>query len=107
MAQIIYIYININIKNELYEFYLAQNYFIDLIYNFGFVTLLPLIFSFYYTFLKIINSKLSDYKNETLYFILFTILLPFFSLSFNDIYIGSLSFFYWSVIINNDLIQNK
>ena len=35
-----------NIKNDLYDIYLSQNYFIDLIYNFGFICLSTIIFYF-------------------------------------------------------------
>tara|TARA_B100000886_G_scaffold78999_5_gene51209 strand:- start:8 stop:2314 length:2307 start_codon:yes stop_codon:yes gene_type:complete len=88
-----------NIKNELYDIYLSQNYFIDLIYNFGFICLVPIIFLFYYSFLKLKKLPISVFNNEIFFFILFSIIFPLFSLSLNDIYVGSFTFLYWSIIL--------
>jgi hypothetical protein len=89
-----------NYFNEEYQFPLPISFYQDFIYNFGLVSLIPLLYLIYYTVKKIKNRISSTSNIEMMFFIFFVIGYPLLAVSLNDIYIGSIIYLYWSTLIN-------
>ncbi len=90
-------------KNNLYElnplFNTSFNYFVDFIYNLGFLTLLPLIYliiKFLKNFLNYIKKSSSEFTVFlSISILLFLILDTFIKSSLRELYTGSLLYFFW------------
>ena len=88
------------------------NYYIDFIYNFGFISLLPLIFIIYLTFSKTIIHKKQIINNRQyliIFFVLSIILVIecFIKVPLKQPYIGILSFFIWGIYYSKLISYNK
>ena len=88
------------------------NYYIDFIYNFGFISLLPLIVIIYLTFSKTIIHKKQIINNRQyliIFFVLSIILVIecFIKVPLKQPYIGILSFFIWGIYYSKLISYNK
>ena len=96
-----------NINNELYKNLPGIfNYYLDFIYNFGFLSIIPLLILIFLTIKKTYNLRKSFYKNYTylsLFFVLMLILFvdSFLKVSLKQPYIGIIIFFTWGVYYSN------
>ena len=98
---------NISISNPLFS--TSFNYFVDYIYNFGFMTLIPLLYLIFSFFKKLI-FYLQDPKSKFIVFTSFVILIfllvdTFIKSSLREIYVGNLFYFLWGFTYYN--LKNK
>ena len=98
---------NISISNPLFS--TSFNYFVDYIYNFGFLTLIPLLYLIFSFFKKLI-FYLQDPKSKFVVFSSFVILIfllvdTFIKSSLREIYVGNLFYFLWGFTYYN--LKNK
>tara|TARA_B100000989_G_scaffold81467_2_gene58160 strand:- start:1151 stop:3529 length:2379 start_codon:yes stop_codon:yes gene_type:complete len=88
---------NINESNPLFS--TSFNYFVDYIYNFGFLTLLPLLYLIYAFFKKFVYYLQDPKSNFVVYssFIIIVFLLvdTFIKSSLREIYVGNVFYFLW------------
>jgi hypothetical protein len=100
-------------KNNIREFDLLYNtsfnYFVDIIYNLGIITLIPSILLFSIYFRKYLNY-LKIHKTDFIFFLssailIFLIVDTFIKSSLREIYIGSLIYFLWG--FSYCFIKNK
>ncbi len=100
------LFFGFNNSNELYDEKTSKNFYLDFIYNFGLLGLLPYLYLIFYT-IKRIKFEKSGYINiEMTFFIFFTLILPFLTLSLGDIYIGSIVYLYWSTLLNSNRLYS-
>lgn len=98
---------NINEFNLLYN--TSFNYFVDIVYNLGIITLLPYIFLFsiyfrkYLTYSKVHNIDFIFFLSSAI--LIFLIVDTFIKSSLREIYIGSLIYFLWG--FSYYFIKNK
>ena len=96
-----------NINNELYKNTSGiYNYYLDFIYNFGLVSLIPLIILMFLTIRKTLvlkNTFILDPQNASKFFILILILFldSFLKVSLKQPYIGIIIFFIWGIYYSN------
>tara|TARA_B100000989_G_C19532886_1_gene471174 strand:- start:3420 stop:5750 length:2331 start_codon:yes stop_codon:yes gene_type:complete len=91
-----------NYFNEMYEIQAASNFYLDFIYNFGLLGLMPLLFLIIHTIKKIKSPK-SGYLNfDMISFIFFILVFPSFTLSLGDIFIGSIVYLHWSILLKKN-----
>ncbi len=98
---------NINISNPLFS--TSFNYFVDYIYNFGFLTLIPLLYLIFSFFKKLV-FYLQNPKSKFIVFSSFVILIfllvdTFIKSSLREIYVGNLFYFLWGFTYYN--LKNK
>ena len=90
----------------MYDEKTSKNFYLDFIYNFGLLGSLPYLYLIFYT-IKRIKFEKSGYINiEMTFFIFFTLILPFLTLSLGDIYIGSVVYLYWSTLLNSNRVYS-
>ena len=82
----------------------AHNYYLDLVYNFGLISLFPFIFLIIYTLVKLFNLK--RYRPLSLDMIVLTFIILFFifienalKVGFRQPYPGIIMFFLWGVLL--------
>ena len=91
-----------NYFNEMYEIQAASNFYLDFIYNFGLLGLMPFLFLIIHTIKKIKSPK-SGYLNfDMISFIFFILVFPSFTLSLGDIFIGSIVYLHWSILLKKN-----
>ena len=92
-----------NVNNQLYQNLPGVfNYYLDFIYNFGFISITPLLILIYLTIQKTYNLRhffLTNKKNLSLFFVFLLILFidSFLKVSLKQPYIGIIIFFIWGV----------
>ena len=99
------LFFGFNNSNELYEVKASKNFYLDFIYNFGLLGLLPVLNLVFYTIKKIKFRKSGYINSDMIFFIFFILILPFFTLSLGDIFVGSIIYLYWSTLLNTNEVQ--
>ena len=99
------LFFGFNNSNELYEVKISKNFYLDFIYNFGLLGLLPFLNLIFYTIKKISFRKSGYLNNDMIFFIFFIFILPFLTLSLGDIFVGSIIYLYWSTLLNTNKVQ--
>lgn len=96
------------------QFPSAYNYYLDFIYNFGFLAILPLFALMGYAFQIIYKNHQAIYRNPALFFpglvVIFLLLVEnSFYVGLRQPYPGILTFFIWGILLNRilDLNQTK
>lgn len=100
------LFFGFNNSNELYDEKTSKNFYLDFIYNFGLLGLLPYLYLIFYTIKRIKFEKSGYISIEMIFFIFFTLILPFLTLSLGDIYIGSVVYLYWSTLLNSNRVYS-
>ncbi len=96
------LFFGFNVSNEMYEQQTSKNFYLDFIYNFGLLGLMPILYLIFYTIKKIKFQKHGYVNNEMIFFIFFVLILPFLTLSLGDIFIGSIIYLYWSTLLSSN-----
>ena len=96
------LFFGFNNSNELYEVKTSKNFYLDFIYNFGLLALIPFLNLIFYTIKKIRFQKSGYINNDMIFFIFFIFILPFLTLSLGDIFVGSIVYLYWSTLLNSN-----
>ena len=99
------LFFGFNNSNELYDVKASKNFYLDFIYNFGILGLLPFLNLIFYTIKKIRFQKSGYINNDMIFFIFFIFILPFLTLSLGDIFVGSIIYLYWSTLLNSNQVQ--
>ena len=96
-----------NIENELYKITPGVfNYYLDFIYNFGFISIIPLLLLILLTIQKIIKQiKNNVISSENLFIIVVLIVIlfidSFLKVSLKQPYIGIIIYFLWGICLSN------
>ena len=92
-----------NENNELYKNLPGVfNYYLDFIYNFGFISIIPILALIFLTIKKTYNLRnylLINQKNLSLFFVLILVLFidSFLKVSLKQPYIGIIIFLFWGI----------
>jgi len=102
-----------NIENELYKITPGVfNYYLDFIYNFGFISIIPLLLLIFITIVKVIKHiKINVISSENLFIIVVLIVVvsidSFLKVSLKQPYIGIILFFLWGICFSSLSIKLK